>query len=149
LYAFACDASSLSRPCTIGRVLTADATDRSAWTFWTGKTWSTKLSDMESVFNGGLGMTLFKLGETWTVVYAGNLSNDIQARTANAITGPWSDETKLFTADRKGDDGWTYDSYVHTELTSADAKTLYVTFTRSNHQGWFGSETVLERVDLK
>jgi hypothetical protein len=149
LYAFACDTSGLDRPCTVARVAASDALDRAAWTYWDGARWSARLSDRASVFDGGLGMTVFRLNAHWVAVYARSLSNEVVARTAPALTGPWSDETQLFTADRKGDDGWTYDAYVHPELTSADGGALYVSFTRSNHQGWFGSETVLVRVDLR
>src|SRR5207244_2020692 len=115
--------------------------------YWDGAAWSGGIGNARHVFSGGLGMTVFRLGGEWVAVYTGSLSNDIEARTAPALTGPWSDEVRLFRAER--DEGWTYDSYVHPELTPADGKALYVTYTRSNHQGWFGSETVLVRVDLR
>jgi hypothetical protein len=149
LYTFACDPSGWDRPCLLGRVEAAAALDRPAWTFWNGSSWSSAIGDARPAFEGGLGMTVFRLGEHWVAVYAGILSNDIQARTASALTGPWSDEVHLFTADRKGGDGATYDSYVHPEFTPAGGKTLYVSYTRPDGNGWFGSETALERIDLR
>ena len=149
LYSFACDPSGFDRPCTIARVSAASALDRSSWTFWEGSAWTARLGAARAVFDGGLGLTVFRLGEQWVAAYAAPLSSDVEARTAPALTGPWSDEVRLFTADRKGDDGWTYDAYVHPELTPPGEKALYVTYTRSTHQGWFASETVLVRVDLR
>jgi hypothetical protein len=148
-YSFACDSSGLKRPCTLARVESASALDRASWTYWNGSAWSPAIGDLQPVFDGGLGMTVFRLGSNWLAVYARSLSNDIVARTAPMLTGPWSDETPLFTADRKGDSGWTYDAYVHPELTPADGGALYVSFTRSNHQGWFGSETALVRLVIQ
>jgi hypothetical protein len=149
LHSFACDPDFLARPCTLARAPLTNVLDRAAWAYWNGRVWSSRLSDADSVFDGGLGLTIFKRGREWVAVYAAPLSNDIQARTAPALAGPWSDEVHLFTADRKGDDGWTYDSSVHPELGPADGSAIFVTYTRSNHQGWFGSETVLVRVDLR
>jgi hypothetical protein len=148
LYAFACDKSGFGRPCLIGRVPAAHALERSAWTYWDGESWSAQIGDAHPVFDGGLGLSVFRLRGKWVAVYAASLSSDIKARTADTLVGPWSSEVALFTADRKGDDSWTYDAYVHSELTPADESALYVSFTRPNHQGWFGSETVLVRVDI-
>jgi hypothetical protein len=148
LYSLACD-GSFDRPCVMARVDASAALDRSQWRYWDGAAWSARMTDARPLFGGGLGMTVFKLGAQWVAVYARSLSNDVVARTAPALTGPWSDETGLFTADRHGDDGWTYDAYVHPEWTTTDGKTLYLSYTRSTHQGWFGSETVLVRVDLR
>jgi hypothetical protein len=149
LYTFACDRSGFDRPCTMARAAAKDALDRASWTYWDGASWSMNIQDLNPVFHGGLGMTVFRLGANWVAVYARSLTNDVVARTASSLTGPWSLETLLFTADRKGDTGWTYDAYVHPELTPMDGRVLYVSFTRSNHQGWFGSETVLVKVDLQ
>jgi hypothetical protein len=148
LYALACDSSGFARPCKLARVSLADALDRAAWTYWNGEAFVPSLGDARAIFDGGLGVSLFRLGTRWVAVYAHGLSNDVVLRTAPALTGPWSDEARLFTADRRGDDGWTYDAYVHPELTPATLDALFVTFTRPNGQGWFGSETPLVRVDV-
>jgi hypothetical protein len=52
----------------------------------------------------------------------------------------------LFTADKPG--GNAYDAVSHAEYEEQNGKVLYFTFTRSNGQGWFGSELALVRVTL-
>ncbi len=91
---------------------------------------------------------MFRARGYWLATCDRPLSSDVVARTAPAITGPWSDEVHLFTADRKGDTGWTYDAYAHPEFSPDGQDVLYFSFTRPNHQGLFGSETVLVRVDV-
>jgi hypothetical protein len=147
LYAFACDTSGGGSPCTVARAPLADVLTRSAYTFWDGSTWSPTIGNARPIFDGGQGVNVFRLGAQWVAVYTDNLTSDVVLRSAPAITGPWSGSTHLFTAAQTGG-GWTYDTYVHQEYTPADGSALYVTYTRSNGVGWFGSETVLERVTL-
>jgi hypothetical protein len=82
----------------------------------------------------------------WTAVYSEELSDHVVMRTAPDLTGPWSAPAGLFTADRKGTGGWTYDAYPHAEYAGEGGRVQFVSFTRSNGQGWFGSELVWVRV---
>ncbi len=147
LYTFACDPSGFDRPCKVGKAPLASALDHSAYTFWNGSAWSANENDAATIFEGGLGVGFFQLSQTWVALYARNLSNDIVARTATALTGPWSEETLLFTAQRS-DGGWTYDPYEHSELAPADGTAIYVSYTRGAGTNPFGSETVLMRIGL-
>jgi hypothetical protein len=150
LYSLACDtdAGGLSPPCWLARVPAASALDRSAWTFWNGKAWSTSMSDRAAVFTGAPTVTLEHnayLG-AYTALYAEPMSTHVVLRTAPAITGPWSDAKLLFEADKP--EGGAYDAASHPEYEEQNGKVLYVTFSRSNHKAWFGSEFALVRVTL-
>ncbi len=85
----------------------------------------------------------------WTAIYSAPLSNDVLVRTAPEFVGPWSDSTRLFTADRRGLGGISYDAQVHAELAEGNGQVLYVSYSRPNGNGPFGSELVLVRVSLE
>jgi hypothetical protein len=149
LYALACDTDDygFDPPCWLASVPSSQALDLQAWTFWDGSTWSTSMAGRASLFTGAASVTLEHnayLG-AYTAVYA-DPSNRVVIRTAPAITGPWSGPQVLFTADKP--EGTAYDAASHPEYEEQDGKVLYFTFSRSNGQGWFGSELALVRVTL-
>lgn len=150
VYSFACDTDrgGLEPPCAIARVGLGEALDRSAWRFWDGERWSAEMSEAVSLFSGApsLSVSFNRYLGAWTVIYAQPLSNKVVIRTAPSLTGPWSGPKLLFTAN-KPDEG-AYDVNMHHEYEEQDGKTLYATFSRSNGQGWFGSEIALVRVEL-
>ena len=80
----------------------------------------------------------------FAAIYAQPLSNRVVIRTAPSLTGPWSQARLLFDANK--DPEGAYDANWHAEYDAG--KLLYVTFSRSNHMGWFGSEFALVRVTL-
>jgi hypothetical protein len=143
LYAFACGSG-----CSLARVQTAQALDRSAWTFYDGSEWSSSMSSLQTLFDGAPTITVeynHHVGQ-YTAVYAQPLSNNVVIRTAPSLTGPWSDESLLFVADKPGGDA--YDAAPHPEYEEEEGKILYVTFSRSNGVGWFGSDFALVKVTL-
>jgi hypothetical protein len=150
LYSFACDTDSggSSPPCWLARVRASQALDRAAWTFWDGGGWSASMSDRAVVFAGAPTVTVEHNPylAKYTAVYAQPMSNSVVIRTAPAITGPWSDAKLLFTADKP--EGGAYDAASHAEYEQEKGKVLYFTFSRSNGDGWFGSELALVRVTL-
>jgi hypothetical protein len=150
LYAFSCDTDGggFSPPCSLARVPAAQALDRQAWTYYDGSGWSSSMSSRATLFAGGSTVTVSFNAHVgaFTAIYAEPLSNDVVIRTAPALTGPWSDRQLLFTADNPG--GSSYDASPHPEYEEQGGKILYVTFSRSNGQGWFGSEFALVRVTL-
>jgi hypothetical protein len=150
LYAFACERSSLSFPCQLGRVPFSQALTRSAWQFWDGTAWTADLSAAQPLFDGApiMGVFFDDHFQLWMALYAEPLSNQVVLRTAPAITGPWSSELGLFVADRKGQGGNSYDALPHPELSGNDGQTLYVTFSRSTGTT-FGSEFALVQVVLQ
>jgi hypothetical protein len=150
IYTYGCEQSGFDFPCQLGRVAFADAQVKSAWQFWSGSGWSSKISDAATLFNGASIMNVYfnaHLGQ-WMVIYAQTLSNQIVFRTAPQIMGPWSGEGDLFVADRSDAGGTTYDALVHPELSEDDGRVQYVTFSRPT-AGWFNSEFELVRVTFE
>jgi len=149
LYAFGCNQAGLGFDCQLGRVPLESALIRSTWTFWTGSGWSVNSSDATTVFNGSSIMGVFFDAHVnlWMAVYAAPLGNQVVFRTAPALTGPWSDQGNLFTAQHGDAGGWTYDALPHPELFEQNGQVLYVTYSRPTSV--FGSEFALVRVVLK
>jgi hypothetical protein len=147
LYVFACGGDDgLSPPCSLARVDPAQVLDRSQWRFWNGRAFSS--TGNATLFVGAPSVTVAwnaHLGK-WLALYAEPLSNRVVGRTAPALTGPWSGAKLLFTA--KKDPEGAYDANWHHEYDEQGGKILYVTWSRSNGVGWFGSEVALERVEL-
>lgn len=151
LYSFDCPLDGFSRPCTLARVALDKALDRSAWQFWNGSTWTSDMHDTEVVFDGAPIMTVSYNAylQRWTVIYSDNLSNDVCIRTAEALTGPWSDELVLFVADRKQGDGTVYDASPHPEMAEDNGRVLYISHSRPTGTGWFDAELAVWRVELE
>lgn len=146
LYAFGCDSDSngLSPPCYLARVDPAQVLDRSAWRFWDGSSFTAE--GKTAVFTGAPSMRVAYSAHLglWAAIYCEPLSNRVVIRTASELSGPWSSAQLLFEAQK--DPAGAYDANWHPEFD--DGNTLYVTFSRSNHVGWFGSEFALVKVDL-
>jgi hypothetical protein len=149
LFAFGCSRSGLSFPCQLGTVPFARALERSAWSYWDGKAWSSDLAAAQTLFDGAsIGGLFFDAHVgAWMAVYSRPLSNLVVFRTAPSLTGPWSDEGQLFVPDLKGSSGPTYDARPHPELSEDEGRTVYITFSRST--GVFSSEIALVRVDFE
>lgn len=146
LFAFGCDSGhdGLSPPCYLARVDPGRVTERSAWQFWNGSDFAA--DGRKSLFTGAPSMTVARNSHLglWTAIYCEPLSNRVVLRTAAALTGPWSDAKLLFEAQK--DPPGAYDANWHPEFDRDNL--LYVTFSRSNHIGWFGSEFALVKVEL-
>jgi hypothetical protein len=150
LFVFACDSDEdgFSPPCRLARVATADVLDRSAWSYWDGSDWSEEMDDATVLFGGAPSVTISSnayLG-AWTALYATPLSNEVVMRTAPELTGPWSEPGLMFVAEREEEGA--YDGNAHPELEEEEGRVLYVTFSRPNGDGWFGSDFALVRVEL-
>jgi Domain of unknown function (DUF4185) len=148
LYALECDTSDLDAPCAMAKVALEDALDRSRWSFFDGAEWSTEVSKRAKLFSGGSSVSLAKnhyLGK-YTAIYAGPFSNQVMIRTAASLTGPWSSAKLLFVANRKPEGA--YDANVHSEYEEQGGRVQYVSFTRPNGQGIFGSEIAWVKVTL-
>jgi Domain of unknown function (DUF4185) len=150
LFAFAPVQDGLTFHWLLGKVALESVLDRTAWTFWDGAAWTTALSSAQPVLDASSILTVqfnAYLGQ-WMAIYSGVFSNDVLLRTAPALTGPWSDELRLFTADRKGQGGTSYDAAAHAEYAENGGQVLYVSYSRPNGNGLFGSEFALEQVTL-
>ena len=150
LYAFGCVQAGLTFHCFLAEVDLESVLDRSAWRFWDGADWSSSITSVEPVFDASSIVSVefnAYLGQ-WTAIYSATLSNDVMLRTAPALTGPWSDELRLFTADRQGMGGTSYDAAPHMEFAENGGQVMYLTYSRPNGNGPFGAEFALERVTL-
>jgi hypothetical protein len=150
LYAFGCVRDGLTFHCLVGQVPLESVLDRSAWRFWDGVQWSTSLPNARPVLDAASILSVqynSYLGQ-WMAIYSAPLSNDVLVRTAPALVGPWSDATRLFTADRRGFGGTSYDAQAHAELIEGNGQVLYVSYSRPNGNGPLGSEFALVRVGL-
>jgi hypothetical protein len=145
LYVFSCHGDNLAPACYLAQVPPESVTDRSTWKFWNGA-WSPSMDQKSELFTGAptISVAFNQHLKKFAAIYCEPLSNHVVIRTAAALTGPWSDARLLF--DAKKDPEGAYDSNWHSELD--DGADLYVTFSRSNHMGWFGGEFALVRVTL-
>ncbi len=151
LFAFGCVQDGLTFHCLLGEVALDAVLDRSAWRYWDGSAWSTSLSAAQPVFDASSIVSVQYnpyLGQ-WTAIYSAVLSNDVLIRTGPQLVGPWSDATRLLTADRRGLGGTSYDAQAHAELAEDGGQVLYVTYSRPNGDGPFGSELALVRVSVE
>jgi hypothetical protein len=146
LYAFACDGDPLGPPCYLAQVAPENVLDRSAWRYWRGDSFVASMDARQALFEGAPSITVAynQHLQAYAVIYAQPLSNHVVIRTAPALTGPWSEAKLLFEANKPG--GSAYDANWHPEYDSG--RLLYVTFSRGNNMGWFGSELALVRVTL-
>src|SRR5262249_41464518 len=145
-YSFACVNHGKPTACMLGRVPIETADQRTAWTFWDGKGWSSDINKASALFDAAPIIEVSKapaLGG-WLAIYAKPFSNDIAARFASELTGPWSDELVLWTVDEKNAP---YDVVQHAELAEQDGAVQVLSYSHST-TGWFGSEHVALKVTL-
>jgi hypothetical protein len=145
IYAFGCPQAGLARHCRLGRVPLEDPSNRAAWRFWNGDEWSSNDDKTEKLFTGATIMEVaWNQGlDRWLIVYSKPFDHDIVARTAEYLTGPWSNEEVLFRAPGEAP----YDAVHHPDLEERDGLVQYITYSTPT-TGWFGSEHVLWRVEL-
>ena len=146
LYVFSCHGNNLGPPCSLASVDPMTVLDRSTWRFWDGASWSADMGARQPLFDGAPSVSVAWSAhlKKYAAIYCEPLSNRVVIRTAPSLTGPWTDRELLFEADKEA--GGAYDVSWHSEYD--DGSTIYLTFSRSNGIGWFGSEFVLERVVL-
>lgn len=149
LYTFSCPQRGWSRPCGLARAPLDDVQDHDAWRFWDGRAWGEDMDAAEGLFDGApiLSLDYNPYLNSWLVVYSPTLSSQIVARTAPELTGPWSREALLY--EPTGEDEDPYDAVAHAELAEDDGRVVYVTWSRSNGVGWFGTEFPLLRVEFE
>jgi hypothetical protein len=150
VYTIACTQGTISNSCQLARVPFSQALDKTAWQYWDGTEWSSQESSAQNIFDGSFNMNVYfnaHVGQ-WMVIYSVPFSNDVAYRTAPQLTGPWSDQSKLFTADVAGAKNNAYDAHIHPELSDGTGTELFVTYSRSNGT-LFGDEFVLWKVTFK
>ena len=105
------------------------------------------MSTAESLFDGAPIMSVAWSDhlQAWLTVYSPPFSEEILARTAPDLTGPWSRPAVLHVAD--GEEP--YDAVRHAEFDEDDGAVIYLSWSRSTGEGWFDTERPLVRVALQ
>ena len=145
LYTFGCPREGLEHRCMLARVPIADPSVRADWRFWTGDEWSTSMTAAEVLFEGAPIMQVsYAEGlDRWLLIYSKPFDEDVVARTATRIEGPWSHEEVLFRVEGES----AYDALHHPELEQDDGLVQFISYSQPT-SGWFGSEHLLWRVEL-
>jgi hypothetical protein len=153
VYAFSCepDASKLVSPCKLARVPLDALLARSSWQFWDGAAFSSELAAAADVFTGNWIMTVAWNPHInrWLAVYSEPLTSVVMARSATALTGPWSEQVPLFKTPAPSADRWTFDAALHDEYSENGGQTLYVSYSRPDPaNGVYGADVAWVRVDI-
>lgn len=111
----------------------AQATVRSAYTFWNGSAWTSNVAQTAAVLTGIPG----QMSAAWNPYLGAFLavntdvsSQSVIARTAARPEGPWGQRTVLF-AQQPAASGFGYAGQEHVALRKQNGKVLFVTYYRS------------------
>ncbi|NUO54530.1 MAG: DUF4185 domain-containing protein [Polyangiaceae bacterium] len=131
LYAYACE-GGISKPCKIARVPFSSVTDRSAYRFFDGKTWSKEWRDAVSIFDGAPLFSVHKSDhhDAFVAIYMAPGGSEMRVRTAPAPEGPWSDARAFGEGMAAGDDMFDYALIAHPELAREGGAVDVVSYTR-------------------
>ncbi len=143
LYTFACEQRGLGRPCFLARAPVRTLHEASAWTYRSASGWSAQVDDAVGVFEGAPIMSVAwhaGLG-AWLAVYSEPFAEEVVARTAPALWGPWSAPTTLFR-----EPSVPYDAVHHTEYDEDGA--IYISYSEPIADTWFGTTLAWVRVEL-
>lgn len=143
----------------LARVAPASVGTPSAYRYWSGSSWVTwdtftaipvndngHLLWRQASFGiqAGLKVSYVARLQKWVATYATGLATDIRIRTADHLTGPWSDESRIvdcvaqltaLPATIDGNNIPCYSAQLHDEFTSADGLTAFISFARNNWPG--------------
>ncbi|MGN6696147.1 MAG: DUF4185 domain-containing protein [Aquihabitans sp.] len=128
--------------CRLARVPLAQATDRSAYRYWTGSTWSTSQASAVGVVpgsNSGLSIAWSSKLNKYVALSSPGSSKDIQMSTAPKPEGPWSKPTTVFTAETV-----IYAIRIHPHLGKTDLSTMAVTYFRQDQPGKPGGVVLMD-----
>ena len=150
LFAFACDCSGLSCPCSLARAKVKDALTRSAWRFLEDGRWTSDAGDADALFDGGAMMSVHRSALTggFLALYSKPASAEVVLRTAPSLEGPWSEELHLFDAMPPDDPkAFPYAALAHPELVRDGGHKEYVTYFRGT--GFLQGELRLVELTLR
>jgi hypothetical protein len=152
LYVYGCGVAThgFDKGCRLGRVAPSSAQSRSGWTFYAGSgTWSSRLSDAVSVFNGNniLSVSWNNYLQRYVAVYSQVFSQNVMVRTSAKPEGPWSGETVAFVA-MAPSDGNVFDAHAHSEYDLNQGQTIFVSYSRAMSAP-FSSEVRLVSLTLR
>lgn len=115
LYAYGCTDAAF-QPCMVARVELERLFDRSAWEVWTGREWSSDLTEASAVLEAGpvLSVHYNHHVRRYLALYSeplGPLGAAISLRSALAPEGPWSGATRVLDGAAGGGDGLFHSEY--------------------------------------
>ncbi|MCB9665776.1 MAG: DUF4185 domain-containing protein [Alphaproteobacteria bacterium] len=145
--ALGCQLELLVHRCRLARAPAGRPTEPTAWRYWDGSAWGADPARAVVLFDGAPIVSLSWVDhlDAWLVVYSPPFDHDALARTAPALTGPWSAPSRLVTAP---EDDPPYDVMHHPDLEEEGGRVQYLTWSRHT-TGWFGTEFPLVRVVLE
>ncbi len=131
IYVFACEQTHAPDECRLAKVETGRVTERAAYTFFTGAGWSSQVADAGWVPGSAKNMSIGWNPHLhrWLAVYSKPLADQVMARTAERLEGPWTEPVTLFTG-LPATDSNDYVAVWHPELGSPDGTQLRITYNR-------------------
>ena len=144
-YVYGVEDLSSTKYMHLARVRTGQLTNASAWRFWTGSEWSTDPTSSTRIMSGiSNEYSVSRFEGKYTLVTQDTstaLSPDIEMYTSASPTGPFSNETKLYSTPEPGGNIFTYNAKAHPELGSAN--TLVISYNVNS----FDTADVFANVD--
>lgn len=151
LYSYGCTPQFLRQHCRVARVPLAQALVKSAWRYYAGHgAWSANPATAIVSFDGGAaGNTVFydAYVNRFVLVYSGVFSDDVFFRVAPNPWGPWSNQTKMFTARPGWNGNISYAAEAHPEYNEKGGKIFYVTYAHAT--GFLRSDFPIVKVTFR
>lgn len=124
-------------PYVAARAPLAQATIRSAYTFWNGSSWTSDVNQVTPLFTnipGAMTISYNPYLKQFLAVYSQGLTNNVVMQTAPSIIGPWSSPVVAFAGLPPSLGGTDYAGIEHPELAKNGGQTIYISYYRSLSQ---------------
>ncbi|GHO47803.1 DUF4185 domain-containing protein [Ktedonospora formicarum] len=124
-------------PYVAARAPLAQATNRSAYTFWNGSSWTSDVNQVAPLFTnvpGAMTVSYNSYLGQYLAVYSQGLSNNVVLQTAPSIVGPWSSPVVAFAGLPPYQGGTDYAGIEHPELAKNGGRTIYISYYRTLSQ---------------
>lgn len=138
-----------NNPYVVARVPLDQVTNRRAYTFWDGKTWSSDVSNAQPVFTGIPGAVTISYNDylgRFLVTYSQPFSTNILMCTGPEPVGSWSEPIVAFRGLSPFSNGYNYAGIEHPELARYEGRTVYVSYF--NATGPFSGDLHLVEVNF-
>jgi hypothetical protein len=133
----------------VARVPLDQATERTAYTFWNGKTWGSDVRQALPVLSQLPGSVTVSYNDylgQFLVTNNQPLSPDLFLRTGPNFTGPWDSPVAAFRQLPPSSDGFNYAGIEHPELAKHGGRTIYVSYF--NTTGFLAGDLRLVEVNF-
>lgn len=135
LVSYGCVTRFVTKRCRVARVPLADALVKSQWQYYAGNgVWSPDPATAVSVLSGGAAGNSISYNPylgLFVAVYSGVFSDDVFFRVSKNAWGPWSAQTKLFTARPGWNGNISYAGEAHPEFSQQNGKVMFVTYAHT------------------